>query len=200
LGKYKAYKTSKTSGTVSCQVNNFTQQQILKNRDVLKSLIRMVLYCACQDISLREQSYDGASVMSGCNNGVQSKFREFSKNACPYVHCYAHRLNLVLVDTAKKVEAFDEIIRLLDAICAFQSFSTIRHNAFIQAQKGCGKNIEVPRHCETRWVFKYKGVHFFKSKFKCVIDALTECFKISKQKKKPLMRPVLFYINFLHFM
>lgn len=58
------------------------------------------------------QIYDGASVMSGCNNGVQAEIRELSKNACPYVHCYAHKLNLVLVDTAKKVEALDEIIGL----------------------------------------------------------------------------------------
>lgn len=53
LEKYKAYKTSKTSGVVSRQVNNFTRQQILKNRDILKSLIRMALYCARQDIGLR---------------------------------------------------------------------------------------------------------------------------------------------------
>lgn len=52
MEKYKAYITSKTSGAVLCQVNNFTRQQILKNRDVLKSLLRMVLYCARQDISL----------------------------------------------------------------------------------------------------------------------------------------------------
>jgi len=103
-----------------------------------------------------------------------------------------------LIDTAKKVEALDEIIGLLEAIYAFQNSSTIRHNAFIQAQKGCGKIIEVPQNCETRWVSKYKGVYFFKSKFKCVIAALTECSKSSK-KKKPL-RPVVFYINFLHFM
>lgn len=35
LEKYKAYKTLKTSGAVSCQVNNCTQQQILKT--VLRS-------------------------------------------------------------------------------------------------------------------------------------------------------------------
>lgn len=44
-------------------------------------------------------SYDGASVMSGCNNGVQVKISILLKNACPYVHSHAHRLNLVLVDT-----------------------------------------------------------------------------------------------------
>ncbi|KAF0741259.1 zinc finger MYM-type protein 1-like [Aphis craccivora] len=144
------------------------------------------------------QSYDGASVMSDCNNGVQAKIRELSKNACPYVHCYAHRLNLVLFDTAKKVEALDEIIGLLEAIYAFQSFSTIRHNAFIQAQKDCGKIIEVPQHCETRWVSKYKGVHFFKSKFKCVIAALTEYSKNSKKKEAAEAHGLLHQFSSFH--
>ncbi|KAF0725460.1 zinc finger MYM-type protein 1-like, partial [Aphis craccivora] len=134
------------------------------------------------------QSYDGASVMPGCNNGVQAKIRELSKNACPYVHCYAHRLNLVLVDTAKKVEALDEIIGLLEAVYAFQSFSTIRHNAFIQAHKDCGKIIEVPQHCETRWFSPSIKVFTFSK----------NVLKIQKKKRKPL-RLVVFYINFLHF-
>lgn len=80
---------------------------------------------------------------------------------------------------------------MLEAIYAFQSSSTIRHNVFIQAQKGCGKIIEVPQHCETRWVSKYKGVHFFKSKFKCVIAALTECSKSSKKKEAVEARGLL---------
>jgi len=54
------------------------------------------------------QSYDGASVMSSSINGVQIKIRELSKNKCPYIHCYAHRLNLVLVDVAKSVEIVDD--------------------------------------------------------------------------------------------
>lgn len=53
LERYKAFKTSKTTGSVSCQLNNYTQQQVLKNREVLKSLIRMVLFCARQDTGLR---------------------------------------------------------------------------------------------------------------------------------------------------
>ena len=40
------------------------------------------------------QCYDGAAVMSGCNNGVQELFRREVPQAV-YIHCHAHRLNLV---------------------------------------------------------------------------------------------------------
>ena len=44
------------------------------------------------------QGYDGASVMSGRCAGVQQKICEVVPHAA-YVHCYAHCLNLVLVDS-----------------------------------------------------------------------------------------------------
>lgn len=113
-----------------------------------------------------------SSVMSGSNNGVQVKIRELAKNSCPYIHCYAHKLILVLVDAAKKVNTLDELIGLLEAIYAFQSSSTIRHDAFIKSQEKCTNIMQLPQHCETRWVSKYKAVHFFKNRFGCVIDAL----------------------------
>ncbi|KAI4831036.1 hypothetical protein KUCAC02_002637 [Chaenocephalus aceratus] len=40
------------------------------------------------------QCYDGAAVMSGCNNGVQERFRKEVPQTL-YVHCHAHRLHLV---------------------------------------------------------------------------------------------------------
>ena len=40
------------------------------------------------------QTYDGASVMSGKLSGVQQRIREIVDSAL-YVHCYAHRLNLI---------------------------------------------------------------------------------------------------------
>ena len=52
--------------------------------------------------NLRGQGYDGASNMRGELNGLQSLFLK----VCPYayyVHCYAHRLQLALVDASKEV-------------------------------------------------------------------------------------------------
>ena len=48
------------------------------------------------------QGYDGASIMSGRCVGVQAKVRKFAPNAA-YIHCYAHILNLVLVDSCRSV-------------------------------------------------------------------------------------------------
>ena len=43
------------------------------------------------------QGYDGCSAMAGMLNGVQAKIREIYPKAL-YVHCSAHRLNLVVND------------------------------------------------------------------------------------------------------
>ncbi|XP_026816205.1 zinc finger MYM-type protein 1-like [Rhopalosiphum maidis] len=58
-----------------------------------------------------------------------------SKNPCPYVHCYAHRLNLVLVDASKHVSAIHNTIGLLEAIYSFQSCSSLRNSLFLESQE-----------------------------------------------------------------
>lgn len=55
--------------------------------------------------------YDGASVMSGKFNGIQSKV----KNQFPYAiytHCMAHQMNLVVIDMCKIVKIIKYIILL----------------------------------------------------------------------------------------
>ena len=49
------------------------------------------------------QGYDGASVMSGNISGVQQRMKEVVPYAV-YIHCYAHTLNLALVDCVKRVQ------------------------------------------------------------------------------------------------
>ena len=59
------------------------------------------------DVKCVAQAYDGASVMSGAIGGVQAKFRDKHPEAF-YVHCYVHKLNLVLCHTCHAVpEASD---------------------------------------------------------------------------------------------
>jgi len=48
------------------------------------------------DVSIVAQAYDGASVMSGKDNGVQKQIRDIHPAAI-YIHCMAHKLNLVIV-------------------------------------------------------------------------------------------------------
>ncbi|KAL4098360.1 hypothetical protein QTP88_022989 [Uroleucon formosanum] len=78
------------------------------------------------------QSYDGASVMSGCLGGVQAKMKEKYPNAI-YTHCMAHRLNLVVVDMCKGVKLISIQFKL-------------------ELRKG-----NVLRICDTRWVCRFKN-------------------------------------------
>lgn len=129
------------------------------------------------------QAYDGASVMSGCNKGVQVLFRNKTGHACPYVHCNAHRLNLVLVDVSKSTNLVSTTMGLLEAIYAFQSVSALRHDKMIESQKQAGLPVlEIPQQSDTRWVCKYRGVSFFVQRFTCVRNALKSIID-SKHKR-----------------
>lgn len=50
--------------------------------------------------------------------GVRERIRQLTGSCCPYVHCHAHRLNLVLVDTCKSVPYAGEVIGLLEEVIA----------------------------------------------------------------------------------
>ena len=76
------------------------------------------------------QGYDGASVKRGHCSGVQQHIRNVAPNAL-YVHCYAHTLNLVLVDSVKMVPYATEFFSLLEAVYVFVS-TTRAHAAFMQ--------------------------------------------------------------------
>ena len=101
------------------------------------------IVCSLQDrgIDLKKcvaQCYDGASVMSGKHAGVQQLFRERCGTPCIYVHCHAHRLNLVLVDCCKNVAVLGNVIGLMEAVHCFLTASVQRHSAFKQTQTDAG--------------------------------------------------------------
>ena len=63
------------------------------------------------------QGYDGASVMSGNISGVQQRMKEVAPYAV-YIHCYAHTLNLALVDCVKNVQVAWDFFVFLN-LCMF---------------------------------------------------------------------------------
>ena len=153
------------------------------------------------------QSYDGASVMSGSNKGVQKLIRTATENPCPYVHCHAHRLNLVLADVAKRVDTVSETIGLLEAIYAFQSVSTVRHRVFLESQKNEASVLSIPQQSDTRWICKYAGVRYFCTRFGSTVTALRQLNQ-SRNKKEAAEAggllhqfksfDVIFALTFLH--
>lgn len=62
------------------------------------------------------QCYDGAFVMSGEHGGVQTLLQEFFNRKIPYIHCFNHRLHLVIIAVVSDLEfcrLFFDQVRLL---------------------------------------------------------------------------------------
>ncbi|XP_039822731.1 zinc finger MYM-type protein 1-like [Panicum virgatum] len=79
------------------------------------------------------QGYDGASNMKRELNGLQALFMR----ECPYayyVHCYAHRLQLALVDAAKDVVPVTQFFQKLNFIVTTVDSSSKRHDELHEAQ------------------------------------------------------------------
>ncbi|KAI6657198.1 Zinc finger MYM-type protein 1-like [Oopsacas minuta] len=77
---------------------------------------------ASNPLNMVSQAYDGASVMSERCRGVQAPIKEFAPKA-RYVHCYAHSLNLALVDCIKSVQHAWDFFSLIEALYIFVSTS-----------------------------------------------------------------------------
>nr|CAH7731615.1 unnamed protein product [Callosobruchus chinensis] len=64
------------------------------------------------------QTYDGANVMSGVNNGVQAQIKIKYPNA-HFIHCYAHQLNLIMQKSASQNAKVRVFFNNLSAIPVF---------------------------------------------------------------------------------
>ena len=62
--------------------------------------------------------------MSGCCSGVQQRIKQVAPQAI-YVHCYAHCLNLVLVDTTKAVSEAAEFFAMMEKLYVLVSKSRV---------------------------------------------------------------------------
>jgi hypothetical protein len=83
--------------------------------------------------NLRGQGYNGASNMKGELNRLQALFLK----ECPYtyyVHCYAHRLQLVLVAASKDVVPVAQSFQKLNFIINTVDSSSKRHDELHNVQ------------------------------------------------------------------
>ena len=98
------------------------------------------------------QTYDGASNMSGCYNGLQAIIKEKIGNHILYVHCYAHSLNLVLKDTVSDDNNVVTLFEKLESLHNLVNRSMKVHNMFDDAQKDSGLEVlSVKRLNTVRW-------------------------------------------------
>lgn len=97
--------------------------------------------------------------MSGKHSGVQARIKEQANHAF-YIHCSAHCLNLVLVDTVKAVPEVGQFFSLLERLYVFTSGSYV-HQKWLSIQKEMypGAPRELQRLSDTRWACRYMALH-----------------------------------------
>ena len=95
--------------------------------------------------------------MLRCSNTI---LKEFAPHAI-YIHCHAHILNLVLVDSVKAVPEATQFFTLVESLYVFLS-TTKAHVIFLQKQKELHphkQTRELQRLSGTRWACRYSTVN-----------------------------------------
>jgi hypothetical protein len=76
-----------------------------------------------------------ASVLSGKHAGVQALLRqEYIPNAI-YVHCYAHKLNLIICDVTKSIPYLSEFYSIINKIYNYFHVSSVTNETFKKIQQ-----------------------------------------------------------------
>ena len=126
------------------------------------------------------QGYDGASAMSGCTNGIQSKVREVAPLAT-YVHCSSHVLNLVL-NTACAVSEIRNMFGTVKEVTNFVNESAKRREILSSVQPD-----DSSRHlvtlCETRFVERHDALIVFAEMYEHIIHCLDAIAQQSRDRK-----------------
>lgn len=121
------------------------------------------------------QGYDGASVVSGHLNGVQRKIPEKTgAEMAYYVHCFCHRLNLVIVDVVNSVKCVANMIALFKQLHSFLSSSTV-HVRWEKLQENNGvKKMEIGKVSDTRWSCQAKQFNAVSKRIDIVYEVLQD--------------------------
>ncbi|XP_011404137.1 PREDICTED: zinc finger MYM-type protein 1-like [Amphimedon queenslandica] len=102
------------------------------------------------------QCYDGASVMSSRLTGVRTRVTDMNPSAI-YIHCHAHQLNFVLVNTCCTVSQASYFFSLLESVYVFIS-SSISHAIFMK-ELGFTRQIQLKKLSDTRWSCRFSSIN-----------------------------------------
>ena len=116
---------------------------------ILKELESLIGDCAEKLVA---QTYDGAANLSGSKGGVQVKVKEHYPSA-HFVHCYAHKLNLVVQKSCSQNKSVRVFFNNLSGIPSFFSNSPQRMAVLDEVS-----HRRIPRSSATRWNFKSRIV------------------------------------------
>ena len=119
----------------------------------------------CLD-SVAAQCYDGASVISGERGGLQTLFCAACGRYILYVHCYCHRLHLVVTDILNSLQDMKNHYSILSKHCNLLKILAVKRSY-------TGRKLK--RLITTRWSGQFDSVLAFRSNVAEIIEELETC-------------------------
>lgn len=123
------------------------------------------------------QSYDGAAVMSGQKSGVNVKIKEKYPFAF-FIHCYAHQLNLIMIQSISKNKQVRIFFSNLSEIPVFFSHSPQRVSVLDEIV-----GVRLPRTVQTRWNFNIRTINTVFEHWEDLIICMDKIIETSLQTK-----------------
>lgn len=126
--------------------------------------------------NLLGKTFDGASNMSGCNEGVQRHLTDSGASRSIYFHCYGHSLNLTLGYCAEKILSVASVFECLGTIYNILKYP-LRHEIFkkniLKHKIKQGKS-EFTCQSSTRWTARVDNLNCFLNVHPALCDTLEE--------------------------
>lgn len=111
------------------------------------------------------QCYDGAAVMNGYKSGVAKRLQEMLEKFIPYIHCFNHRLRLVIIETVKKVASVKEFFEQIQMI----------YTAFKKPKiKKMYEGTAIKRLIDTRWTGHYQATKAVRANYPQIVATLEQ--------------------------
>ena len=151
---------------LECESGTSRQELFLKIVNAIRNL-------ALEISNVRGQGYDGAGNIAGKKSGVSSRIFKLSDKAL-YVHCFNHRLNLVIAKSCN-IQKVRNLMGIGKEISYFLNLSPKREKFLKDVKKLFDvdatkeKLIDV---CLTRWVARSDGLVVFETFFTIIVYAL----------------------------
>ncbi|XP_022160465.1 zinc finger MYM-type protein 1-like [Myzus persicae] len=140
--------------------------------------------------------------MSGSVGGVQAKFRQAHPLASQaiYVHCMAHKLNLVIVDMCSHVKDVRNLFNGLKALYVHFSHPSKDFKLTKMQQKLGLKINKLTQLSESRWVCRYKSCKALITNYQAILKTLDG--EINEQKSKDVahaigVRATIVHVKFI---
>lgn len=155
-----------SGNTVKESLLDFTCIDNLDAKTIAGAVLDTIHRFGLDENKLLSQCYDGAAVMSGKKGGVQKIIEEKLGRKIPFIHCFNHRLHLVVIDAISGIRIVKEFFNYIRAIHNFFSLFHVK-------KEYEGKSIS--RLLATRWSGHYQAT---KSKFLLQFRRAVRCITI----------------------